>query len=192
MDYRRKLFTFAAAAFIALLLPLFTASAQSNDPWWSRGRNRDDRYNRHYNSRALREAVRRVEERSDDFQDRLDSALDRSRYDDTQREDRINGVGREFRDAARRLRDRFRENDIYRSESDARQLLRIASRIDRFLSRNRLDGRVISEWSRMRSDLNLIADAYNFRNGGYDRDDDYRRNRPNRRFPNDRGWRWPF
>ncbi|HEX8474285.1 MAG TPA: hypothetical protein VF666_09660 [Pyrinomonadaceae bacterium] len=182
MTNRRIFSTVVAAAFVALLLPVLTASAQSNEPWWSRGRNRDnDRYGRGYDYRGLRDAIRRVEDRSDDFENRLDSALDRSRYDDTYREDRINQAGRDFRTAASRLRNRFNERDLNRSQSEARELLQVAARIDRFLSRNRLDGRVESEWSRMRSDLRLIADAYNirFNNGGYGRD-------------RNNGRRWPY
>jgi hypothetical protein len=201
---RRTLNGIFAAAFIALLLPTLTASAQSNDPWWGRGRgNRnDDRYG--YNSRALRDAVRRVENRSGDFQDHLDSALDHSRYDDSRREDRINGIGREFHNAAHRLKDRFNERDFNRSRNEASQLLQIGSRINQFMSRNRLDSRVMSDWNEISSNLRVIADAYNLNyhdhnDGFYRGNDDYRnrdrdrdRDDNNRRAPNDRGWRWPF
>lgn len=202
MTNRRRTLAGAFAALIALLLPTLTASAQSNVPWWGRGRDtRNDRYR--YDTRAVRDAVRRVESRSDDFQDHLDSALDRSRYDDSRREDRINQTARDFRNAARRLRDRFNERDLYRSESEARQLVQIGSRIGQFMSRNRLDSRTVSDWNEISYNLRVIADAYNlnYRDGGgyYGNDDDYRRDRDrdrdrdnNRRWPNDRGWRWPF
>lgn len=180
MTNRRILSTALVAAFIALLLPSLTASAQ-NGPWWGRGRD-NDRYGR--DGRGLREAIRRVEERSDDFADRLDRALDRSRIDDTYREDRINQAGRDFRNAAGRLRNRFNDRDFNRSHGEARELLRVAARIDRFMSRHRLDGRAESEWNRMRSDLRLIADAYNIRM------DDYGRGNP--RWPGGGGSRWPF
>ena len=178
---RITLLTLAAALLVTLLVPATDVSAQSNDPWWGRIRRdrwHDDRYGR-YDYRALRDAIRRVDDRSDDLENRLDDALDRSRYDDTRREDRINNFGREFRSAARRLRDRFNERDPRRSESEARQLLQIASRLDRFLDRNRLDGRVESEWNNISSSLRLIADAYNIRYN----DRDYGRGRNNRRWP---------
>jgi hypothetical protein len=199
---RRNLLSFAFAALVALLLPALDASAQV--PTW--GRNRDYGNDRHYgyDTRGLRDAIRRVESRSDDFQNHVDRALDRSRYDDTRREDRINDIAREFRNASQRLRSRFNERDINRSSNEARQLLQIASRIDRFMSRNRLDSRAESEWSQMRSDLRVIANAYRIgMNDSYDdgyyrrgQNDDYRRDRQrdndrNRR-NNDRGWRWPF
>ncbi|HYP52381.1 MAG TPA: hypothetical protein VEQ42_02510, partial [Pyrinomonadaceae bacterium] len=123
----------------------------------------------------------------------------RSRYDDSRREDNMNGVARQFRDAARRLRSRFNERDPYRSESEARQLLQIGTRIDRFISRQRLDSRTVSEWNNIRYQLNIIGNAYGYRdnNDGYyrndrnRRNDDYRRDRRNDR-RNDGNWRWPF
>ena len=197
MTNRRKTIqTLFAAAFIALFLPLVNASAQygQNDPWWGRRDNRNDRYGS-YNTRALRDAIRRVESRSDDFQDHVDSALDRSRYDDTRREDRINDIAREFRDAARRLRDRFNERDPNRSQSEARHLVQLGSRIDRIIGRQRLDSRTVADWNDISNGLRIIADAYNlnFRGDGYYRDDRRNDRRNNdRRQPNDRGWRWPF
>ena len=200
MSNRRiTVLTFALGAFITLLLPM-TASAQWNEPWWRRGDNRRDTGCSGYD-RNLRDAIRRVEERSDNFQSSFDRALDRSRYDDSRREDNMNGVARQFRDAARRLRDRFNERDPYRAESDARNLLQTASRIDRFMQRQRLDSRAESDWNAMRGDLNYIARAYNYNyNDRYgdndrrrDRRDDRRDRRDDRRdYPNNGGWRWPF
>ncbi|HVF29088.1 MAG TPA: hypothetical protein VM943_12655, partial [Pyrinomonadaceae bacterium] len=166
------------------------ASAQ-NGPWWGQGRDRDrdnDVYrerNRNrdygrnrddygYDNRSLRDAVHRVEDRSEDFEDHLDSALDRSRYDDSRREDRINEVVKEFRDSSRRLKSRFNNGrDLNRSADEARRLLQISSRIDQFMSRNRLDSRTMSDWSQIRSDLRVIANAY----GISTRDYDYNRGR---------------
>jgi hypothetical protein len=167
------------------------ASAQYNDPRWGQGRN-NSRYG--YNNRAVRDAVRRIENRSDDFEDHLDSALDRSRYDDTRREDRINDMAREFRHAAQRLQNRFNERDLNRSQAEARQLLQIGARINQFMSRTRLASRAQADWNQISSDLRVIANAYNA--SYYDYNDDYwrrNRNRDNdRRNPGDRGWRWPF
>lgn len=190
MTNRLRTVKFAfAAAFIALLLPSMTASAQyGNEPWWRGGQNR----NGGYNSRGLREAIRRVENRSDDFQDHVDSALDRSRYDDSRREDRINDLARQFRDASRRLKDRFSERDPGRSQNEARALVQLGSRISRVIGRNRLDSRTLSDWNEISSNLNIIADAYNV---NFRDDDDYNRGGRNPRNGNGNrqpGWRWPF
>lgn len=179
--------TIIAAALVALFLPVM-ASAQGNyDPW---GRNRDDRYG--YNNRWLRDSIRRVSDRSDDFRDHLDSALDRSRIDDTRREDRINNIAREFENAANRLRDRFNDGrDLQRSAGEARRLLDIGARIDQFMSRNRVHGRAVSDWAQIRQDLRVISNAYNYRgvyndpyyrgNDPYYGNDDYRRREEQRR-----------
>lgn len=179
---KTSLLAFAAAALFSLVLPL-SASAQ-NGPWWGGGRDR----NRDYDRGGLRNTARRLEDRSRSFQNRLDSALDRSRIDDTRREDNINQTARDFRNAADRFEDRIDDNgrDFRRGESEARQMLAIAARLERQLSRVRLDSRAASDWSQIRNDLRTVANVYNLRVGDFD--DDYRRGR-NRR--NDGGWRWP-
>ncbi|HEY0405449.1 MAG TPA: hypothetical protein VGC89_06960 [Pyrinomonadaceae bacterium] len=181
MNNRRTILTVVATALVALCLPVLAAAQGSY------GRN--EGYYGRYDARSLREAARRVSDRSRDFQRHLDSALDRSRYDDTRREDRINDAAQEFRSAASNFKDRISDaRNANRAAGEARQLLQIAARIDRFVSRNRLDSRAASDWSQIRQDLRLIADAYGFNfNSGYDRrDDDYRRNDDrNRRRDND-------
>jgi len=160
MKNRRTILTVVAAALVALCLPVL-ASAQG-----SYGRN--DGYYGRYDSRAVRDAARRVNDRSRDFQRHLDSALDRSRYDDTRREDRINEAGQEFRNAASNFRNSIGDGrNMNRAADEARQLIQVASRIDRFVMRTRLDPRTANEWAQIRQDLRLIADVYgiNF-NGG--------------------------
>jgi len=153
------------------------ASAQGGyDPW---NRNRDyrrDRRNDDYGYRSLRDSIRRVRNRSDDFRNHLDSALDRSRIDDTRREDRINDIAREFERAANRLDDRFDNGrDLNRSADEARHLLEVGARIDQLMARTRFrDGRVQSDWAQIRQDLRVIANAYggyNYGNGPYRRGD---------------------
>lgn len=183
-----SLLTMTAALLVTLLFSVTTTSAQ-NVPWWERGRDRDDR-NYGYNQRGLREAIRRVDDRSDNFRDYVDRALDRSRYDDTRREDRINDVARNFENAARSLKNRFNERDPYRSESEARRLLQIGAQIDRFISRNRIDSRTVSEWSRINADLRVIADAYRIRTRDRDYGNGRGRNRRDDGYYGDR--RWPY
>ena len=170
---RRKLFlTVAAAALMAIFLPLI-ASAQGYDPW-NRDR-RDDRdyrrdrdYGNRYDNRTLREAARRLEDRSGEFQRHLDSALDRSRYDGTRREDRINEIARDFRFAASSLRRSVNDaRNLNHSSDEARRVLQIGARIDQFIDRQRLDYRAESDWMQIRQDLRLIANIYNLNfNGG--------------------------
>jgi hypothetical protein len=169
MNNRRTILTVVATALLALCLPVL-ASAQG-----SYGRGRYDGYDRYdrYN-RTLRDAARRVSDRSRDFQRHIDAALDRSRYDDTRREDRINEMANDFRNAANGFRNEVGDGrNINRGADEAQRMLQLASRIDRFISRTRLDSRSAYDWSQIRQDLRVIADAYGFRlngSGGYDRD----------------------
>ena len=189
---RTQLLTLAAAALITLLLPA-AASAQQR-PWWDNDRNRGDddrRGDRHqpgrlndFERRRLRDLARRIDDRSRSFARNLDRALDRSRYDDTRREDHINNDVRDFRRAAERFKDRAGEgNSLNRSADEARQLLTSAAHVAGYLRRVRLDSRTSADWTLLRADLRTVADIYGFQlsdlNDGYDR-----------RRDNDRG-RWP-
>lgn len=191
---RFTLLTFAAIALATFLAPA-SAGAQTiwdrirdraeqqrdrndrdRDPDWRRDRRDDDRYGRNgrlsdYDRRQLRDLARRIDDRSRDLQRDIDRALDHSRVNGTNREDRINDEARDFRNAASRFRNVAGDsNDLYRSRDEARNLLDQASQLNRVLSRVRNDGRTQSDWSQLRSDLRRVADIYNLRfndNGGW-------------------------
>ena len=176
MNRRTRLTTITLAALAALCLPVLAAAQGTwgRDRDW--GRN-NGRYGNRYDSRTLRDAARRVSDRSRDFQRHLDSALDRSRIDDTRREDNINMLASEFRNAASYFRSRVSDGRNYNGDAnEAQRLLQIGSRLDRIVSRVRLDSRTASDWSQIRQDLRLIANIFNLRfdNGGYYRRDDDR------------------
>ena len=192
----------AFAALFALLLLPAAANAQ-----WGQGRDRrdDDYYGRRngrlsdQDRRFLRDVARRIDDRSGSFQRNVDRALDRSRIDDTPREDNINDRVRDFRRAAERFRDRAGDgNNINNSRGEAQQLLNSAANIDRLMRRVRLDGRAQSDWSQIRADLRTVASFYNLRLSDYDSNDGiYGRDdrRDNRRTPTvqwPRNWPRPF
>lgn len=175
MAARRTLIpTVILAAFIVLFLPAFAAAQGGNDPWWrdrdyGRGRDRrnDDNYGR-YDRNRVRDSARRVESLSNRFVSDLDRSLDRSRVNGTNREDRINDQARDFSIAADRFRNRVGDaRDLNRSINEARNLLQIAARVDRIMSRLRFDSRTESTWVQIRQELRVIADAYGFRNGDF-------------------------
>lgn len=171
---RTTLLGIFAAALISLCLPAI-ASAQGYPPW-ERGRERG-RYDNDYYTRTVRDAVRRVESRSDDFQRSAERFDDRDndrhrrngRWDRNARygrDERLASLARDFRDTSRRLRDRYGNGrDPRQAEYEARQLLRLGQRIDRVISQGYVDSRTRSEWSRISSDLSIIANAYNQRAG---------------------------
>jgi hypothetical protein len=160
-----------AAALVALFLPA-TASAQ-----WGRDRDRDrDGYGR-YDERALRDSVHRLDRLSKDFEKNIDRALDRSRSNGSQREDRINNQVHQFRDAVGDLKSRVGNGrDLNRSTDEARRVLQEGQQLDRIARPRWYDGGLSSQWSQIQRELRFISEVYGFRyNGGYGRDDDYRR-----------------
>jgi hypothetical protein len=188
---RRFIPTVITAAIVALFLPVVASAQWGNND--RSGRN-NGRYDSRYDNRTLRDAARRIDDRSGDFQRHLDSALDRSRVDNTRREDNINQMAAEFRNAASRFRNRVGDGrDYNRGADEAQRLMQLGSRIDRVVSRVRLDSRTQSDWSQIRQDLRVLGDFYRgaYNNGGYNNRDDgyYGNDRNNRRNNNDEWWR---
>ena len=177
-------FSILAAAALALCLPA-VAAAQ-----WGYPDNRNRDYGR-YDDRYVRDSVHELDRLSKDFERDMDRALDRSRVNGSQREDRINAEVHNFRRAVGDLKSRIGNGrDLNRSADNARRVLQQADQVDRIARPRWFDSRLSSEWSQIQQQLRVISDAYGFRyNGGYDRgrrDDDYRRNNNNdwwRRIP---------
>jgi hypothetical protein len=109
--------------------------------------------------RQMEQLLRRIDTRSTLFRQNLDVALDRSRFDNTRREDNINELVREYDLAAARLRERFnqRQDTIY----DAREVLDRAARIDRFMRRQTMTPAAERNWAALRADLDTLANYYN-------------------------------
>ena len=175
-------FSILAAAILALALPA-AASAQ-----W--GRYPDNRGNGRYDDRGLRDSVHRLDRLAKDFERDMDRALDRSRANGTNREDRINDQVHQFRDAVGDLKSRVGNGrDLNRSANEARRVLQEADQIDR-VARRGFDGRTVSQWSQIQQELRYISGVYGFGyGGGYGRDDDWRRN-DRRNDRNDRNSDW--
>jgi hypothetical protein len=177
-------FSIFAAAILALALPA-TASAQWN-------RYPDDRGYGRYDDRGLKDSVHRLDRLAKDFEKDMDRALDHSRVNGSNREDRINDQVHQFRSAVGDLKSRVGNGrDLNRSANEARRVLQEADDLDRF-SRRGFDGRTASEWSQIQQELRYISSVYGFGyGGGYgrDRDDDWRRDRNDRNNRNNDWWR---
>ena len=179
-------FSIFAAAILALALPA-AASAQ----WGGRypqDRDRGGDYGR-YDERAVRDSVHRLDRLAKDFERNIDRALDRSRANGSQREDRINDQVHQFRDAVGDLKSRVGNGrDLNRSADEARRVLEEGQQLDR-VARNRWnDNRLSSDWSQIQRELRFISDVYGFRYNNNSRDDDWRR-RDDRNNRNDDWWR---
>lgn len=200
MTSRRKhVFALCAAFLFAFCLPV--VSSAQNNPWYRQDdrdyRNdrdyrrdrrdrrdddyygRNDRYGRYnnYDRRAVRDLAHRIKDNSKDFEKRVDHYLDHSRYDGSRREDRINELVKDFRRSADNFKDRVGDGrNLDRSSGEARNLLQLGTRIDRFMSRNDVDSRTWSDWSRITQDLRTLSDFYGYR-GDYNGNDDYNNRR---------------
>lgn len=176
----------AVFAFSLLILGLpAIASAQ-----WRDNRNDDYYGNGNYN-RSLQSTIKNLKNNTKEFAKRLDRELDRSRYDGSNREDRINEIANNFRDAVKDLDNSYdNRSDYNRSQDEVRRVLSLGSRLDNALSRARLSYNLQNDWSRIRQDLRVLSDSFNYdyRNN---RNDDYRNNRNNRR-RNNRNYPFPF
>jgi len=134
-----------------------------------------------YDDRGLKDSVHRLDRLAKDFERDIDRALDRSRSNGSNREDRINDQVHQFRDAVGDLKSRVGYGrDLNRSANEARRVLQEADDLDRFARRG-FDGRTASEWSQIQQELRYISNVYGFGyGGGYGRDDDWRRDRNDR------------
>ena len=109
--------------------------------------------------KEVEEIIHRVEKQSDKFRSSLDSALDKSRFDGTRREDDINALVKEFYSETKRLHDHF---DNHKSAgADVESVLDRAARIDDFMRRYRLNRRAQDDWSTLRTNLDELARVYN-------------------------------
>jgi hypothetical protein len=167
------MFSMLAAGILAFCLPVAVSAQWGN----SQGRYPD---RGRYDDRGLRDSVHRLDRLAKDFKRDVDRSLDRSRVNGTRQEDRINEQVHQFRDAVGDLKSRVGNGrDLNRSADQARRVLQEAQEVDRI--GRRLDGRTSSQWSQIQQELRYIANAYGFRyNGGYGRNDDWRRNDRNR------------
>ena len=111
------------------------------------------------NDRAVRQILTRIDNRTSQFRNALDNALDNSRINNTRREDNINQFTTDFEMSVNELRNRF--NNRTETTADVQAVLDRAARIDNFMRRNRVGGQADVVWSNLRTDINQLASAYN-------------------------------
>lgn len=110
------------------------------------------------NDKEVERIIHRVEQQSDRFRSSLNSALDKSRFNGTSREDDINSFVKEFYKQTKNLHDRF---DHHKSTApDVQVVLEEASRIDAFMRRYPLSARAQEDWSTLKANLDELATAY--------------------------------
>jgi len=187
MTNRRTLsFSILAAALLALCLPAVAAAQWDRYPDNQRNRDRDYGRNGRYDEGYVRDSIQRLDRLSKDFERAVDRELDRSHEDGTRHEDRVNNEVHDFRRAVGDLKSRFGNGrDLNRSRNEAQRVLQTAREAERTSRHHFRNGRLANQWSQIRQELNVIAQAY----GSYGYNDDYYRNDRNRRSNNNDWWR---
>jgi hypothetical protein len=109
--------------------------------------------------RQVDQLLSRIETRADSFRRSLNDSLDRSRINDSRREDDLNEAVRNFEAATDQLRQRF--NGRRSVAADVENVLIRADRIETLTRGISLTSRASSDWRLLRSDLNQLAQAYN-------------------------------
>ena len=139
------------SVFSALLFVTFNVAAQPRE---ARGRL--------YTKADVDRIIKRVETSSDKFKKEFDKALDRSRLNNTNREDRLNQYAKDLEHATDELRSQFDRNDKWiDNKEQVRTCLSLASRLNVAMRNRRLGPKVESRWVTVRYDLNTLADVYN-------------------------------
>lgn len=106
--------------------------------------------------------IKRVEDSTDKFKKEFDKALDRSRLNNTNREDQLNQYAKDLEHATDDLRKQFDRTDKWiDNKEQVRTCLSLASKINVAMRNRRLGPKVESRWNGLRYDLNTLADVYN-------------------------------
>ncbi len=111
------------------------------------------------NDRQIRQVLARIENRSVNFKQNLDSALNNSRNESNNRERNINQMVSDFDNAVARLRDNF--NSRRETRQDVEEVLNRSLGVNNFLRRTTLDTRTQQNWANIRNDLTELARLYN-------------------------------
>ena len=118
--------------------------------------------NRMMNKAQVKAVINRVENRVDNFVRHYDRSLDNSRLNNTNREDWLNGRARQLETATDELSNEFQRNDRWiENKDEVQRCLNIASDINRSIKNRRLSRDTENIWSRVRFELNTLADIYN-------------------------------
>ena len=150
---KRELFRISVVI-SAIFMLICVAGSASAQPKESRGR-------------ALSKAqveviVDRVEDRVDNFVKNLDKSLDNSRLNGSDKEDWLNKRAKDLEKATDELRREFDRRDAWiENKEEVRRCLMIASDIDRNMRTYNFGQATESNWSRVRYELNSLADVYN-------------------------------
>jgi hypothetical protein len=119
---------------------------------------------RAYSRASVDRLIRQAENRSDQFVAIFDRSLDRSRFEGTLREDRLNDRARELEGQLNIIRQEFnRAGNYYEIRSHVASALTAAQGINTVMRNRRLNAGVERQWILLRSELNRLASVFNLR-----------------------------
>jgi sugar-specific transcriptional regulator TrmB len=105
--------------------------------------------------------IKRVEDSTDKFKKEFDKALDRSRLNNTNREDQLNEYAKGLEHATDDLRKHFDKTDAWiENKEQVRTCLSLASKINVAMRNRRLGPKAENRWASLRYDLNTLAGVY--------------------------------
>ncbi len=141
---------------LAVVVTTFALADNAN------GQRRREARGRGYSKAQVKAVINRVEDRVDNFVENYDKSLDRSRLDGSSREDWLNRRARELEAATDELSSEFDRRDAWAENRDeVRKCLNIATDINRNMRNYRFGAGTEANWSRVRFELNTLADIYN-------------------------------
>lgn len=115
-----------------------------------------------YSKAHVDRIIRNVENRVDVFTRQFDRNLDRSRLDDTRREDVLNRKARNLEAATDELRRDFDRRDRWiENRDEVRRCLNIAADINVSMKNNRFNRNIENNWRNVVFELNTLARVYN-------------------------------
>jgi len=103
----------------------------------------------------VRTLLSRIELKKNNLRTQMDTALSADTTADRSIADYMTG----FETAERRLQQRFQSRQS--TSADATEVLRRATYIDQFMTRNRLNPQTQAQWRNLKADLNTLATYYN-------------------------------
>lgn len=161
---QRKIKLFGLALSLVFSFMLLSTDSVQAQMRGSRNERRSDRRWGNTNKRAVENLIKRVENRTDNFKDQVDRALDHSRLDGSRREDNINELAKRFESATDELRREFDRSDSLRENRDeVQRMVSAASNVNRALRRSRLGNGVQNSWRILRNEVNALARVYGVR-----------------------------
>ena len=108
--------------------------------------------------RQVSNILQRLERSSSRFRGSLNTALVQDRIDQTRPQNDINSFESAFASAINQFRDQFARHRA--GTADVENVLQEALSINGFMIRNRLNTRAQDDWASVRTDLNVLANAY--------------------------------